>query len=226
MPAADSADLDNAEAAAQLGIAEAAVELAIERGFLRGHFDEARGRWRVRLDYTSSMTEPRAADSATTGRAPAAAKSKASRSTAHAHTQAQTQAQAQPAVQAQVKARPQGRPLPAPAPHPPAAGVEAVLHEQIRYLRDQLERREAALRTKDAVITELMQQLAKFAKRALPTAPAEPEGLRVDFDRYRASQREALSRHEQAIASISETLSLVRDHLILLRPDADPAGED
>ncbi len=215
--------VDIAEAARQLGISEAAVKLAIDRGFLRGYYQESNGRWRVRLEYTGAAAprpeRPSAGQAASMPPAPAPPPP-AQGVPFYPHAAGMVYAAA-PGVASRprMEAAPTS-PTAAPAPVPAAdvvRTVETVLREQIAYLREQIERREAALREKDAAVAELVQQLAKFAKRALPPLP-EADGLRIEFDRYRQSQRDVLERHETAIAGISETLGLVRDHLVLLRP--------
>lgn len=242
--------VDIGDAARQLGISEAAVKLAIERGFLRGYYQEVSGRWRVRLEYTGAGAER--AERGGTARAVPQQRSRPEPAVAPPATPvSEPQAPRAPGPEVAPPAqgpfyphaaglphappRPYAAPTPSvvmpvspqvPVPAEPGAelirAVEGMLREQISYLREQLERREAALRDKDAAVAELVLQLTKFVKRALPPPP-ETDGLKAEFERYRQDQQDVLERHEEAIASIGDTLRLVRDHLILLKPrDGNP----
>ncbi len=224
------------EAAKRLGISLGTLQTIVEHGFLKS-FRDADGNWKVLLEPGEGLQHsppphgrrvPPAAVAAIAAAAasapnasPAAGElprhnlaSTAPSDTALSDASSPDAAFVEPPLQASPSSAAMvGDTDAALAPDPLVAQtVERLLHEQVGYLRGQIERRDADLARKDQLIGELAGKLAKLGRRGLER-PAAPSDLRAELDRVRQEQTDITGRHQRAIDSLGDLLLSLRNHL-------------
>ncbi len=228
-----------AEAARRLGISLSTLRTIVEHGFLKAQRDDE-GHWKVLLEPGDGVPPrplPRtggpkpmpglwpAAASAPEppppSFPPAAAASAAGDALSGPPDAGEAQAPPPPPPASAAPALPVLPAVPAAsiAPAVPAAPVapvadivERLLTEQIIYLRQQLERREHEAWSRDQLVGELANHLAKLSRRGLDRPVAESD-LRQQIERVRAEQAEVSARHQRALDGLGDLLLSLRNHL-------------
>ncbi len=189
--------LDIAAAAARLRLPVATVERALERGFISGIRDRD-GNWRVLLDKPQAF--PAAVDQPADG-PPSAAEPEV------AEPEPPEVAETSPQTEAA-----------APAPAPSAAEVTQLsalvghLLDEVRYLREEVTRRDVEAGDKDETIIKLMERFAAMNKAIVERLPSA-DAIYMQIEQAMRHQRETSERHDRELHSIKDVLGSVRGYL-------------
>ena len=204
--------LDTAAAAERLRLPIAALEQALVRGFVDGFRDD-HGRWVVLLDRPAAYPEPQAP---------------APPDESSVDGGEELPANEPPATDdddATVVPEPVPEPIPEPIPEPvedadappPASPTEPAdalgyLRDEVRFLRDELARRDHMLQAKDDAMAKLVQRFAEMNTEIVQRVPSA-DTIQSQIAQSHHSQRQVAERHEKELNTIRDVLRSVRGYL-------------
>ena len=208
--------LDTAVAAERLRLPVAALEKALDRGFVDGFRDD-HGRWVVLLDRPAAYPEPEQP-------APPAAYPEPEEPAPPAEPTANGDAEAQ-AHELPVADLDQDAVVPEPVPEPDEeadapvaasrsepADVFGCLRDEVRFLRGELSRRDHMLQAKDDAIAKLVQRFAEMNTEIVQRVPSA-DTIQSQIAQSHQSQRQVAERHEKDLNTIKDVLRSVRGYL-------------
>ena len=196
--------LDTAAAAERLRLPVAALEKALDRGFVDGFRDD-HGRWVVLLDRPAAYPEPEEP-------APPAEPT--------ADGDAEPQAHELPVADLDQDAVvPEAVPEPDEEADAPVAAsplepgdVLGCLRDEVRFLRGELSRRDHMLQAKDDAIAKLVQRFAELNTEIVQRVPSA-DTIQSQIAQSHQSQRQVAERHEKDLNTIKDVLRSVRGYL-------------
>ena len=196
--------VDTATAAKRLGLPIAALEQALERGFVDGR-REPDGVWLVLLDRPAPYapidqpSEMAISPPAATG---------LDQADEPADVEAMPKA---PAADAAPAPAPESPPESAPAPTEPSDFLD-YLRDEVRFLRHELARRDDMLAAKDGAIAKLIERFAEVNVEIVQRVPSA-DTIQNQISQTHQSHRQVAERHERELNTIKDVLNSLRGYL-------------
>ena len=196
--------VDTATAAKRLGLPIAALEQALERGFVDGR-REPDGGWLVLLDRPATYapidqpSEMAISPPAATG---------LDQADEPGDVEAVPEA---PAADAAPAPAPESPPESAPAPTEPSDFLD-YLRDEVRFLRHELARRDDMLAAKDGAIAKLIERFAEVNVEIVQRVPSA-DTIQNQISQTHQSHRQVAERHERELNTIKDVLNSLRGYL-------------
>ena len=196
--------LDTAAAAERLRLPVAALEKALDRGFVDGFRDD-HGRWVVLLDRPAAYPEPEEP-------APPAEPTANGDAEAQAHELPVADLDQDAVVPEPVPEPDEEADAPVAASPSEPADVLGCLRDEVRFLRGELSRRDHMLQAKDDAIAKLVQRFAEMNTEIVQRVPSA-DTIQSQIAQSHQSQRQVAERHEKELNTIKDVLRSVRGYL-------------